>query len=286
MEKMLNPYGKTSYAYAVAVISALENTLISEAEFEKLRETNRENFLKFLNEKGYGGNVNSNSLDEIISNQLKKTYDIINEITPDKEITDLFFMSTDAHNLKVLLKAKLYKKNADDLLINLGTIPIEILKYCVANDDYSTLPEGLSEKLYGVWEIRDLKKLSQIVDEAIIFYIFSTLDKSKLSVIKKYFTAKILCLNKISKMRAEKLGRKQMWSEINLPNICEDLDIPDFDNIESIYDAEKKMSEFLISMIENDESSSFEISPIILYILRREEEAVKLRVLFNEKSLA
>ena len=68
---------------------------------------------KLLLETGYGENaateqeLATGEIDLIIRGQLQLTRKRIKELTPDPELTGLFLLPVDTHNIKALLKARL-----------------------------------------------------------------------------------------------------------------------------------------------------------------------------------
>ena len=128
MQKNKNPFGQKPCVYASGRIKALESQILKKQDYDTLiNEKDYNNAIKILKKMNYGS-TESNDINEIISSEMQKTYKIIDEVTPNKELTDLFLLDIDAHNLKVCLKSKLIGKPCDDLLLDGGVFNKEIIK--------------------------------------------------------------------------------------------------------------------------------------------------------------
>ena len=119
-----------SYEYALGRISVLSTHLLTAAQLRRIAEAgSSQEAIKLLMETGYGENQTTEQeialgeIDLIIREQLQLTRKRIQEITPDPELTGLFLLPVDTHNLKALLKARLLGTSADDILRRAETFP-------------------------------------------------------------------------------------------------------------------------------------------------------------------
>ena len=101
-----------SYEYALGRISVLSTHLLTAAQLRRIAEADSTKAaMKLLLETGYGENVATEQelaqgeIDLIIRAQMQLTRKRIQELTPDPELTGLFLLPVDTHNLKCLLKA-------------------------------------------------------------------------------------------------------------------------------------------------------------------------------------
>lgn len=133
--------GNEDYAYAVGKIRALETQLLTKSDFERLLETsNATSALQELSDTPYGEHLirikDISEYELLLNEELKKTHNLIKELSLHPEITDLFFLEKDLHNLKVLLKSKYAKISSDENLIDLGLFRLAELKEMVEKNDY------------------------------------------------------------------------------------------------------------------------------------------------------
>ena len=139
---------QASYEYAVGRISQLSTKMLDAPKLRRIYEAGSvQESLALLLETGYGGNLSpeqiaSEEIDYVIREQLQMSRKLVWEVTPAPELTSLFLLEVDGHNLKTLLKARLLGVEAPDVLIDGGSFPLEQLKECVATANYEALPEA------------------------------------------------------------------------------------------------------------------------------------------------
>ena len=143
-----------SYEYALGRISVLSTHLLTAAQLRRIAEASTtKEAMKLLLETGYGENVATEQeialgeIDFIIRDQLQLTRKRIRELTPDAELTGLFLLPVDTHNLKALLKARLLGTSADNILREGGNFDLALLKDMVQTKYYEDLPPIYNETL-------------------------------------------------------------------------------------------------------------------------------------------
>lgn len=99
----------------------------------------------------------------LLSEELKRLYNLMYSLSPEKGIIDIMALRYDYHNIKVMIKGKILKKDLSYLLIPVGIIPIEKLKQFFLDDNYkeltSLMREGLSKAERAFEEEEDPQKL-------------------------------------------------------------------------------------------------------------------------------
>lgn len=125
----------TRYAYITGRVRALEARLLDKLKMERMiAATSAKASLSELEETDYGPYVSQlkdvNNFEGLLYDELKRLYSFIDKGSLDKELTDLFRMRYDFHNLKVFLKNKFKEKplSLEELpFTDLGTIaPLKI----------------------------------------------------------------------------------------------------------------------------------------------------------------
>ncbi|MBU7042116.1 MAG: V-type ATPase subunit [Theionarchaea archaeon] len=142
---------ESSYAYAFGRVRALETELMDSTQIKRMIDARTaQDALKTLSETSYGSYLPDSpdipDIEKALIEELKKTYEIVRNISPQREITDLFELQYDIHNLKILLKSEITGISFDELLIPLGREG----------------PESLAEALEG-----DLKAVSPFIGQTI-----------------------------------------------------------------------------------------------------------------------
>ncbi|MHB1314438.1 MAG: V-type ATPase subunit [Christensenellales bacterium] len=308
---------EVSYPFAVGRIKALEGTLLNASQWNRLLEETEEGALKLLKETGYGAGGDSLALEDLISTESYKLYQLIREISPDPLLTDLFWLPVDAHNLKVLFKNRLSDSKNTELLLQHGCFDPEILRVSVENGEYSLLPELLYEALTKLEEdmqagLRDPGEISNIIDKAIYAYIIRQLKKEKNPLIAGYFSSRIDFTNIITMLRARalhydeeklmflllpggetspvKLGKGVLMEKNSMEELFENNSNRDVIRTalaraeqEGVGATSQVFEQALLEKLLQEKDDPFGIGPIACYIVRKQNEAKQLRILFAAK---
>lgn len=136
-----------SFEFALGRISVLSTHLLSASQLRRIAEAgSTKEAQKLLLETGYGENaateqeLATGEIDLIIRGQLQLTRKRIKELTPDPELTGLFLLPVDTHNIKALLKARLLGTSADEILRDGGNFPLDTLKDMIQTKYYEDMP--------------------------------------------------------------------------------------------------------------------------------------------------
>lgn len=295
-----------NYPYANGVIKALENKIQDRNKLLVLSKYDKTEFVKVLLAMNYGGE--GSTIEEIINAENKRVRNLINEITPKKEDTDLFYLVNDAQNIKVLYKIKKYAIDKYELLDNSGSLDIENLKEAIINNNYESVSKKVKQLIEQinneVENIESPKLLSSIIDKAI--YKFA-LNKTNNNTLKKYLQAKIDVTNVISMIRAENLK----WAKDDYLDMFIEGGLIKKETFEQIYKQDnttkaKALSEYyeekisrilasnigfnrieivfdrlLIELMELDKNEPFDIGPMIYFYLLKQAEAQNIRILYS-----
>ncbi len=315
---------QASYEYAVGRISQLSTKMLDATKLRRIYEAGSvQESLALLLETGYGGNLTpeqmaSEEIDYVIREQLQTSRKVVWEVTPAPELTSLFLLEVDGHNLKTLLKARLLGVEAPDVLIDGGSFPLEKLKECVASANYESLPEAYrntmnkieAELARGI----DPLKFSAEIDGAMFRHIKSVLDKKNdHSFVRDYFSLQADFQNARSVVRARLLNwdvdklRLMLLEggEIDFNVFMEGMDTPmeqlgaklnrgkngklisqSIEEYVTTGDAsvlKRKMETALMNVLRSVKWDMFSLGPIIGYLMGREAEAKALRVIFGAK---
>lgn len=84
-----------STIYAVARIRTLEKGLLSAERIKRMAQGSLDDAMRLLIETGYGSmpEATADDLDTLIKNELDRMRAVIQEVTPDKALTDVFLMA-------------------------------------------------------------------------------------------------------------------------------------------------------------------------------------------------
>ena len=200
-----------NYAYANGTIKALENNLFDRSKYSKLIKTEKGEFIKTLIDLGYGKAAHATSLEELINSELLSVKELLDEISPQRKYTDLFFLSNDALNIKAIYKMKIFIVKHLDIFMDGGNLSKDALHLAIFQDDYSLLPKEyhqlfkiIDEKCEG---LSNPRLVSAIVDNEIFEYIFKSI-KNATEALNVYFKAYIDFANVLTFIRSRALN----WS--------------------------------------------------------------------------
>lgn len=206
-----------SFEFALGRISVLSTHLLSASQLRRIAEAgSTKEAQKLLLETGYGENaateqeLATGEIDLIIRGQLQLTRKRIKELTPDPELTGLFLLPVDTHNIKALLKARLLGTSADEILRDGGNFPLDTLKDMIQTKYYEDMPpvyrDTLNEIESELGREADPLVFSAMVDGAMFRHAKAIMDaKHEKGFIRAYFSLWADSQNTLSLIRAQNL---------------------------------------------------------------------------------
>ena len=130
---------KEQFIPVIPRVKVYETKLLDKAKFERMIESDTaQEALKVLQETEYAnvmGDVKrAEDYEEILSSELTRVYDNLYRICPDTTLIEIMSLRYEYHNIKVLVKGKVAKKDFSNMLINLGSTDTEKLKFAIDNE--------------------------------------------------------------------------------------------------------------------------------------------------------
>lgn len=255
--------------------------------------------------------------EKLIFLELLRTKTYIDAVSPEKELTAIFFLKYDAHNIKVLLKSMLLKTADDHLCIDAGTIPLETLKEMLKSKDLRGLnPEMAACVTLLFAEFKNqpnVKHVDWLMDQALYKAMFKRSKKSKSSYVTDLISTQIDLINikTLIRLKLSEAGRESLSDvmikngKINLNFYEEVYDAPlstlpiklmnygydnllqksleGFDVSKSFVPYEKLADDLIFEKIKQAKYIAFGIEPLIGYILAKENEAKIIRMIMVAK---
>lgn len=184
-----------SYPFAATTIKCKELSLISDDKMGKMATAkDAQEALKMLYEVGYGKKEISTpyEFEQLIDSELKATYDLIGELSPDPKATHLFLLQHDVHNLKVYVKARVLEKPiSQEALVEGGVFPQKKLEEMVRDEEFASLPhalqEGMAALLKDLAVKPDVSRIDTALDVAYSQYVLEELGHVKDENIRQIF---------------------------------------------------------------------------------------------------
>ena len=307
-----------SYAYACARISALEKSLFGRDTVRRMAEGSLEDALRVLADAKYGNvpDATSEDVERMIESVRRQTAETIQQLSPEPALTDLFLLQTDAHNLKVLIKARMLNA-ADVSLLEGGLFTRDQLTNMVQLAKYDLLPEAMKtslEQLEAKLKISPEPQLvSVFVDYGYHAHCLQTSQNVKEPFARQYFAALCDFDNVITFLRMRAMGsQKEDLKDVLLPSAgiqakalidayelsAETLTRAISSSVVkaalqeglsqmlisgNIAMLEKKRDDYLLSLVNDHRHEVMTIFPIVGYYLARDREAKAVRLILTVK---
>ena len=312
-----------SFEFALGRISVLSTHLLSASQLRRIAEAgSTKEAQKLLLETGYGENaateqeLATGEIDLIIRGQLQLTRKRIKELTPDPELTGLFLLPVDTHNIKALLKARLLGTSADEILRDGGYFPLDTLKDMIQTKYYEDMPpvyrDTLNEIESELGREADPLVFSAMVDGAMFRHAKAIMDaKHEKGFIRAYFSLWADFQNTLSLIRAQNLHwelsqlrlvlvdageiprtvfeecldtpPEQLGARLNQGAHGADLvqAINEFAQTGDLGIIARRMQEGRMQIIRLAKWETDSLGPIVGYLYAREAEAEALRLIFG-----
>ncbi|EPH94702.1 ATP synthase, subunit C [Enterococcus faecalis 13-SD-W-01] len=199
-------------------IRTYEGRLLSKQFYERMFAAKEaEEIYQILQETAYGDFIDETTkvhdFEEVLIAELKRTYDTLYEITPDRSIIDLFTVKYDYQNLKVLVKAAYTKKDLSDLLVPIGSLPLKILKELVNVRHSEEASEQMNACIEEVFQYIEDYHESQSIDIIFDNYYWeqqsAAAKKENRQEIQQLIQRNIDIFNISTALRSHLMGRKK-----------------------------------------------------------------------------
>lgn len=313
---------KTGYIQAVSRIRVLETKLLDKARIDRLINSSSGNeAFKILQETEYGmlmSNLKrSEEYEVILSEELKRLYALMYEVSPEASVVDIMSIRYDYHNLKVLLKAKFLNINLDHLLVPVGIVNTEILKKCIWDNDYRDLNKYMREAceiIENAFKAQDdPQKIDIVVDSFMYKDMVSKSSNLDNKFVIDYIKINIDLINIKTMLRVKKQKKdREFLKEVlicggkididvfvnylndSVENFANKLSYTDYYNILKLgieeYSKngklnlfEKLSDNFIMNYVKNSKYISFGPEPLMTFIFAKETEIKAIRIIMVGK---
>lgn len=316
----------TRYAYAVGKIRALETRLLDKSRFDSLiAARDAEEALRALSDTDYGPFLSelkgARDFEVALNEELKSVLHLVSDLSRDPELTDIFRLRYDFHNLKVLLKIKYLSDRSpitDHLpLMDAGLIEPGKIRKIIEGEDYKELPEELrtaAEKaIKSFEETHDAQRIDIILDRE-MYGLFSqrTRDNGH-PFLREYFQIDLDLINVKNFLRVKELRLgKSFFEEVFLEGgeLKKSLFLKSYEesmnNFSSLLsftpygmlvsegiehwqenrswsELERLSDNYLLSFLRRARYVVFGLEPVIAYLLARENEIKMIRMVMVGK---
>ena len=204
---------RMDYGQSVVTIRVLEKRLLTKNRIERMIESETcEEVLKLLSETEYSQDMtdiqNSRDYEKILKRETERVFSLVRNMSKNKKVVDILSLKYDYHNLKVLIKSKVFEKDNTNLLMNAGTI--DITKFKTKSETQSLdLPEEILEAIAEIKKEENLtpQKIDIIVEKYYFKNLVNLSKKIDVKVITDYVKGLIDFQNIITLFRVQKQNR-------------------------------------------------------------------------------
>lgn len=313
---------ENKYLYSVTRVRALETKLLDKAKIERMVEAkDADEVIKILYETDYAGSISEmkgiEDYESALSQELSKTYELLGEISPVPELTDIFLYRYDIHNLKTLLKSSFLGEENDELLSSVGTIPLQKLKEMVKEKDFRDLNPIIrecAEEVVNEFTVNpDPQLIDVILDKCLFNLMYKTAKDNKSGFLMDYIAAQIDLANIKTFIRVKSMGYgRDFLKKVILDNgkldfgfyndifdepletLVERLAYKDYHTVvedgaasyqktKSLTRFEKLSDDFLFNIAKKGKYVAFGIEPLVGYLMAKENEVKIIRMIMVGK---
>ncbi|NLM28262.1 MAG: V-type ATP synthase subunit C [Clostridiaceae bacterium] len=311
---------RDDYAYAAGLIRAKEIRLLDSDRLNRMIEApDAAEAFKVLTEAeyGYGNTENFYSFEQVLAEEMKKTYDLLAEIAPVPEVVDAFKRKYDYFNIKVLLKAEFSGQEPPQILMDTGVFGAEQIKRIIRERDYNDLSPVMIQAITDTYDafsrMRDPQAVDLIIDKASYDQFVNDLNEFDSPFLNEL--ARIIIDITNIKMYIRARGLNKSWDFIRKlllkgGEISEEFYFTEFDKpIEAFVDdlrqtkygdmvkrgwemyiakknisgLEKLLDDFLMRYIRRAKLITMGVEPFIAYLFAKETEIRNVRIIMTGK---
>ena len=300
------------YTYAVARIRALESSLFSGTEIERLLAcSDEEQCLQLLGEKGWGDATGSMDASAMLNREEEKTWEVIRDVAPDLSVFDVLSYSKLYHNLKAAIKEVCTEVENKNIFYDDCSIPGPEMLQIVRNKEFHRLPGNMGETAAEAYDTllhtRDGQLCDIIVDRAALDAIYEAGQTAEDEIIKNYAESTVAIADIKIAVRSQKTGKslefmKRAMAPCNSVNV-DQLSKAAVSGLDAVRDyllgtsyaegaaaLEESPSAFerwcdnrMMETIRPQKYNSFSAGPLVAYVLARENEIKTVRIILTGK---
>lgn len=313
---------KMKFSQVIPRIRVYETKLLDKSKIDRMIDSNSsEEALRVLQETEYASimtNVNkAENYEVILSEELKRLFNVMYDISPEKSIVDLMSVKYDYQNIKVILKGMFLKEDLSHLLMNVGSIDALKLKHSIENNDIRELPSIIRDAEKEAIEKFENTRDPQVIDIILDKYMFKTIiqirDSIKDNFINKYIAALVDSTNLKTLLRIKKQNKSREFFDSVIieggsidkdkllgmlndeaQNISTKLSYTDYaefikagieyySKTGSISLLEKLVDNYIMDIMKNAKIIPFGVEPLLAYIYAKETEIKIIRIIMVGK---
>lgn len=299
---------EADYAFAVARVRSNEVRLLSQQDIDGLLAAGDcARCAARLSDKGWESAGAAADDSTMLRRQSERTWELIDEIAPDRSEFDFLRIPNDFHNLKVALKGRLQQCEWKHLCMYPATVSVADIEKAVSEKQFDLLPENMRDDAARAYEAliswADGQLCEVILDRAALEDSIEAAAKLKDSDIPLRLTElDAFAADVRIAMRAARMGKTRKAVDTALAR-CSSVDADKLADaaaqgetavVEYLSECDREAGEALgrglpeferlcrkrrTAILDEHKYDPLGIAPLISYILNREEETRKVRII-------
>lgn len=309
----------TDYLYATARLRCLENQMLSNRELQKMIDARTmEEAFKVLGDAGIGLNQSSENYEQGLTESLKETYALVEQLSPKKGLVEIFRYRYDGHNLKALIKCRRLDGGCEDILADLGNLSPDELATQLESGSFDGLNlmigQAALEAQEALAKTADPQIVDVIIDRAVLEAMGQHAADFGNAFLINLVTAQIDIANIRAAVRLQRMGKDVFFLrrvlakggsidtdqlaaafEQGLDEILALIAISDYNKaLEPAFDAlrsgggltlfERLCDNCIIGLLSKSKFIAFGIEPVISYLYGKESEVKAARIVLASKA--
>lgn len=202
------------YLFMTGVIRACEAKMIHAEWVDQLiRAESLNRMIELLKDTGYqdflGSDDAPHTLDRVLHLRRHWLFRFLDAHAPHQELSELLRLGYDYHNIKILLKERIFEQENAAALVDTGVIDKEKIRNIFSNEDYEALPlfvrKGVFKAVDAYYTTRHAILVDLIMDRTMYEDLLDHAVKTQSPLIVEHVRMAIDLSNLQTAMRAEKV---------------------------------------------------------------------------------
>lgn len=211
----------TDFASAVAAVRAMENTLLSSSDIDRMaRSGSYSEIAAVLNSRGKNVPENRTDFYNSLDDELERVWSFIRDMTGDCRELEILLYRNDFHNLKAALKALIMNTDPTRLFIRPTLLKLDELPEIIASKRYEELPEYMrnaATDAYGILtQTLDGQLADAVIDTAAIKAMQADSEKYGGELLHKYSKTIALCSDIKTAYRCSIMKKSESFMQLAL----------------------------------------------------------------------
>ena len=210
------------YAFITGIIRACEAKMLNAERIDQLVQADSPNHIVgILRDTVYrefiGDNAVTNTLSRLPQLRREWLFRLIEDYAFHEELGDLLKVGYDYHNIKILLKERIFEQDNADALVDTGTIGREMLMDIFHNENYASLPpsmrKGVTEAIDAYYTTRRAIIIDLVLDGTLLKDLLERAKRIQCPLIMAHFRLAIDLSNLQTALRARGMEHEAVIKE-------------------------------------------------------------------------